>query len=213
VNGSTKMNHVYIVGAGGLGREYLSFIKTDVAYGKDWVIVGFIDSRKEKKGTEIDGLPVVGNENEVTISENTRFTVAVGDTSVKKKIVSNLLKRKAQFISTRTICDIGNRASVGIATLMKNVSISVDCKIGDYVFLDAGVMLGHDVDVGNFSHIGSGAFVGGGAKIGMGVTIHPRALIARGISIGDGAIIGLGAVVLRNVAANQTVIGNPGRSI
>ncbi len=207
------MDLIYIVGAGGLGREYLSFIKNDVAHGKDWVIVGFVDSRKEKKGTQIDGLPVVGNENEVVITEKTKFAIAVGDTDVKKQIVSNLLKRNAKFISTRTICDIGSRSVVGFAILMKNVSISVDCKIGDYVFLDAGVTLGHDVNVGDFSHIGSGVFVGGGVKIGVGVTIHPKASIARNLSIGDGAVIGLGSVVLKDVAANQTVLGNPAKNI
>jgi acetyltransferase-like isoleucine patch superfamily enzyme len=207
------MKHVYIIGAGGLGRELLNQVLGDQAHGRDWVVIGFIDTRKEKKGTTIDGLPVIGDENDVFITENTEFAVAVGYPDIKRQVVENLLKKQAQFISIRTSCDIGDRSVVGKSILMKDVLISIDCKIGDYVFIDAGVTIGHDVQVGDYSHIGSGVFVGGQAKIGNGVTIHPKACIAQNVKIGDGAIIGLGAVVFKDVAENQTMIGNPARAI
>lgn len=207
------MKHVYIIGAGGLGRELLNQILTDQAHGRDWIVIGFIDTREEKKRTSIDGLPVVGNENDVFITENTEFALAIGYPDIKKQVVENLIRKQAQFISIRTSCDIGNRSQVGKSVLMKNVVISVDCKIGDYVFMDAGVTVGHDVEIGDFTHIGSGVFIGGQAKIGKAVTIHPRACIAQNVKIGDGAVIGLGAIVFKDVAENQTVVGNPARNI
>ena len=45
------------------------------------------------------------------------------------------------------------------------------------------------------------------ASIGSGATILP------GITIGEGAIIGAGSVVVKDVADNMIVVGNPARPI
>ena len=43
------------------------------------------------------------------------------------------------------------------------------------------------------------------------VWIGGGAIILPGVTIGDGAVIGAGSVVTRDVAAGQTVAGNPAR--
>ncbi|MEM6275975.1 MAG: sugar O-acetyltransferase [Pseudomonadota bacterium] len=50
-------------------------------------------------------------------------------------------------------------------------------------------------------------------SIGKDVWIGGGALILPGVTIGDDAIIGAGAVVTRDVAAGQTVAGNPARPL
>jgi sugar O-acyltransferase (sialic acid O-acetyltransferase NeuD family) len=207
------MKHIYIVGAGGLGRELLSLMKSDVAFGLHWVVVGFIDSREELKGTEIDGIPVVGGTQDVVISSSTQFAVAVGDVHIKKQIVDELLARNAVFIAIQTQCRVGERSTNGASVFQLDVFVSVDCQIQDYVYLDSNVVIGHDCYVGSYSHIGSGVFIGGRTKIGECVNIHSRAVIAQDITIGEGAVIGLGAVVLKNVPPGATVLGNPARQI
>ena len=47
--------------------------------------------------------------------------------------------------------------------------------------------------------------IGSGAYIGSGVTSR------QGIAIGAGAVVGIGAVVVKDVPANETVVGNPAR--
>jgi maltose O-acetyltransferase len=49
-------------------------------------------------------------------------------------------------------------------------------------------------------HIGRNVWIGGGA------------ILLPGVTIGDDAVIGAGSVVTRNVAAGQTVYGNPARA-
>ena len=48
-------------------------------------------------------------------------------------------------------------------------------------------------------------------RIGCDVWIGGGAIILPGVTIGDGAVIGAGSVVTRDVAADQTVAGNPAR--
>lgn len=205
------MKHIYIVGAGGLGRELLSLMKSDAAFGVHWVVVGFIDSRDAMKGVEVDDLPVVGGTNDVTISTSTQFVVAVGDVERKKQMVDELLARGAKFIPIRTQCRVGERSTNGASVFQLNAFVSVDCKVHDYVYLDSNVVVGHDCEIGNYTHIGSGCFIGGRVKIGERVTIHSRAVIAQNVTIGDGATIGLGAVVFKDVPPSATMLGNPAR--
>jgi maltose O-acetyltransferase len=57
----------------------------------------------------------------------------------------------------------------------------------------------------------SGLEFGRPVTIGRDVWIGGAAIILPGISIGDGAVIGAGSVVTRDVAAGETVTGNPAR--
>jgi maltose O-acetyltransferase len=55
------------------------------------------------------------------------------------------------------------------------------------------------LEFGRPVHIGGDVWIGGGA------------IILPGVTVGDGAVIGAGSVVTRNVAAGETVTGNPAR--
>ncbi|HET8803272.1 MAG TPA: acetyltransferase [Aequorivita sp.] len=76
-----------------------------------------------------------------------------------------------------------------------NVTITHDCKVGDYVELSPGATLLGRCEVGDFSQIGSNA------------TILPD------VVIGKNVIIGAGCVVTKNVPDNSLVVGVPGKII
>jgi sugar O-acyltransferase (sialic acid O-acetyltransferase NeuD family) len=207
------MEYLYIVGAGGLGRELLSLLRRDSACNRDWIIAGFIDSRPELKGSLINGVPVLGGPEVAPTHELARFCIAVGQIGIKKVLVDGLIEKNAQFVPIRTRCEVGDGAQIGNSVLQLNATVSVDAKIGNFVYLDSECSVGHDAEIGDYCHIGRGVFIGGRAKIGEGVNIHSGAMIAQGVSIGNNAEIGLGAVVLRDVAANSIMIGNPARNV
>jgi len=68
-------------------------------------------------------------------------------------------------------------------------------------------IIGHHTEIAPMTSIGGWVEIGENVSIGQGVTIKPRLII------GDGAKLGMGAVVIRNVPAGATVVGNPAAQI
>jgi sugar O-acyltransferase (sialic acid O-acetyltransferase NeuD family) len=205
---------VFIIGAGGWGREALAQMQSDPVCGATWRIGGFLDNRSQiLDGLECD-VPVVGSPESYQPQPDDHFVCAVGDPHARAAYARPLLDKGARFISILTGAFLSPRVHIGQGCfLCHRVQLSPDIWLGDFVNIHGNTMLGHDVHVGHYAQIGAMTFIGGGARIGDFATVHPHATILSGIRIGDGAIVGAGAVVLKDVPAGASVFGNPARII
>ncbi|MEY8311814.1 NeuD/PglB/VioB family sugar acetyltransferase [Oscillospiraceae bacterium 42-9] len=209
------MKDLYIVGAGGCGREVLHIIK-DIhrIQGPRWNIMGFLDDTEDPlKGKECD-YGVVGTIQGYQPKDNDVLVMAIASPQAKQKLVPMLLERGAVFetvIHPRT--DLGEFNSIGKGVVIyPDFGMTVNVKIGDYVtLLCCGI--GHDVKVGNFATISGtcqllgGAVIGDRAFLGCGSTILPHAVVE------NDTYVGAGSVVLRRVKAGKRVFGNPAREM
>jgi acyl-[acyl carrier protein]--UDP-N-acetylglucosamine O-acyltransferase len=73
--------------------------------------------------------------------------------------------------------------------------------------------VGHDVTIGADCEVAPGAVIGGYCVIGDRVKIGINACLKPGVMVGDDARIGMGAVVVKDVPAGVTVVGNPARPL
>ncbi|MAH50359.1 N-acetyltransferase [Candidatus Pacearchaeota archaeon] len=103
---------------------------------------------------------------------------------------------------------IGNDANLGEGVrIQSNAFICNMAKIGDYVFIGQGTIMGNDKHprVNNPSYKRRPPIIESHVNLGMGCVILP------GVRIGRGATIGAGSVVTKDVEPSATMIGNPGR--
>jgi serine O-acetyltransferase len=115
------------------------------------------------------------------------------------------------------------RALSQLARWVTGIEIHPSAKIGVGFFIDhgMGVVIGETAEIGDYVTLFQGVTLGGTGKergkrhptLGNHVVVGAGAKILGGITIGDNVKIGANSVVLKNVTANSTVIGVPGRVI
>ena len=86
-----------------------------------------------------------------------------------------------------------------------------DTVIGEGCKIDNLVHVAHNVVLGKNAVVIANTMIGGSVNIGAGVWVAPSVTIMNQATIGAGATLGLGAVVLKDVAAHQVIVGNPGK--
>ncbi len=206
------MKSLIIVGAGGFGRVLLAQCRGDAACGRDWTVKGFLDNR----GTILDGyntgVAIIGDPLSYVPRPDDVFLVALGDPEEKRRYATPLLDRGASFVNLTTEITRGDNVVMGRGNIFEpKVYFASDIRVDDFVTIGALTIVGHDVHIGSFSHVSSFVMIGGWVDIGPGVTIHPHATILPRVRIGEGATVGAGSVVVRNVPAGSTVMGNPAK--
>lgn len=108
-----------------------------------------------------------------------------------------------------------------LSRFLTGIEIHPGAKIGKSLFIDhgMGVVIGETAIIGDNVLLYQGVTLGGTGlikgrrhpTIGNNVVIGAGAKILGNISIGDNAYIGANAVVIKDVPANSTVVGVPGR--
>jgi len=108
-----------------------------------------------------------------------------------------------------------------IAKFITGIEIHPGAKIGKGLFIDhgMGVIIGETTVIGDNVTLFQGVTLGGTGKergkrhpnIGNNVVVGTGAKVLGNITIGDNSYVGANAVVIKDVPANSTVVGVPGR--
>ena len=209
------MKDLYIVGAGGCGREVLQIVKEiHRLQGPRWNIMGFLDDTEAPlAGKECD-YGVVGTIVDYVPKEDDVLAMAVADPAGKRKVAEMLLASGAVFENIlHPGAYLGEFNSIGIGnTIYGGFSLTVNGRIGNFTTLLCS-LLGHDVQVGDYTTISSLCNIAGHVRIGQGAFLGGNCAVAPHAVIEDGAYVGMGSVVLRRVRAGKKVFGNPAREV
>lgn len=206
--------NLYIVGAGGLGRELLSWLKDSPDCGREWNPVGFLDDDRSvsKKGLP---LPWMGTVEDFEPAADRMVVMGLGNSEPRRKVVQQLQQKGAKFLTYRhPSVIVGDRVEIGEGTVIcPRCILTCDIVVGDFNFLNLCVTVGHDVRTESFVSISSQVDLCGGVVLEESVWIGSGARLIPGRRAGAGARIGAGAVVIRDVVEATTVFGNPAKRV
>lgn len=211
------MKKLYIIGAGGFGREVAWLVERINAIKPTWELQGFLDDDPKKCGVTEGGYCIIGGRDILErLEENVWVVCAVGGASTRKKIIEKILKYDK--VGFATLIDpsvlISSSVKVGEGSIIcAGTILTVDIAIGKHVIINLDCTVGHDVQIGDFATIYPSVNISGCAIVGEEAELGTGAQIIQGQKIGRRTILGAGAVVVRDLPEECTAVGMPARAV
>ncbi len=206
---------VIIFGAKGLAKAALEIFKSNGI-----VVYGFLDDDSTLHGQEIDDVSILGRTDDhgfiKLIGQKCEAFLATDDNPLRKKWVNMLMdsRKVMPMNAVHETAVVSSFASIGHGNFINaRATIGASTTVGQHCIIGAGSILEHDVELNDFVQIGAGSVINAGVKIEEGAFIGSGVTVVSGVTIGKNARIGAGSVVISNIAAKETVFGNPAIAI
>lgn len=212
-----ELKDLYIIGAGGFGREVAWLVERINQVEATWNIKGFIDDNKSIQGHTEDGYPVLGGTDYLLNQQKEIWVIcAVGSAKVRKSIIEKLQVnpniRFATVIDPSVI--LSDRIKIGVGTIIcAGTILTVDINVGNHVIINLDCTLGHDDVIEDFVTIYPSVNVSGNVLVETCAELGTGMQIIQGKKIGKESILGAGAVVVKDIPEKCTAVGSPARVI
>lgn len=211
------MKDLYIIGAGGFGREVAWLVERINQVEATWDIKGFIDDNKAIKGKIEGGYPILGGTDYLLEEKKEIWVVcAVGSAKIRKSIIEktqiNSNIRYATVIDPSVI--LSHRVEIGEgAIICAGTILTVDITIGKHVIINLDCTLGHDDIIEDFVTIYPSVNISGNVIVETCAELGTGMQVIQGKRIGRESILGAGAVVVKDIPEQCTAVGSPARKI
>lgn len=202
------MRDLFIVGAGGFGREAVWTVERINAASQQpsWRVIGFADDDPKKAIGNFEGYPMLGSIEKASKDHpGASVFIAIGDNAIRRKIYAQL--RGHDFPAL-----IDPSAQVSPTTEFKHGTfiapeavVSVGTEIGKFVIINARAGVGHDTKVGDFVNVAPGVSLSGHTTLEDDVFMGTNSCTAPGMTVGKGATVACGTPVMKNVEAGATL--------
>ncbi len=206
------VENISIIGAGGFGREVKLLIDEINLSQKIWSVEGFFDSL-HKPGTLVNGVPVLGGNDDPIRSDCKNFVLAIANPSALKNLSSKFLSAGKSFPNIiHPSASIGNPSlnEIGIGNILTyGFYMTTNIKLGNFNIFNTRVTIGHDVKIGSFNVILPNVQISGNVSIGDENFFGMNSSVLQKKKIGSRNRVGAHSFVITNLSCDQNVFGNP----
>jgi sugar O-acyltransferase (sialic acid O-acetyltransferase NeuD family) len=208
---------LYIVGAGGFGREVHEYaLDARVAAGGApiWV-AGFVDDNLDALHGHDLRARVVARVDDVAPEKDDRFVIAVGDPRLRKQLHLRLAATGARFASiVHPTAYVARETTIGEGVVVGPLSyVGPGARLDDHVAVNPQCAVAHDVQVGDYTVFSPMSAANGDVVLEEGAFLGTAAAILPRLRVGAWAYVGAGAVVRHDVLPGAKLVGVPARTI
>lgn len=212
-----EKKELYIIGAGGFGREAAWLTERINGHDPEWEIKGFIDDNSSIHGTLYGMYPVLGGcDYLLGIKHDVWCVCAIGNAKTRKKVIEKLQDASHIFFATLVDpkAEISGQVSIGEGSIVcAGTIMTVEVRIGKHSHINLDCTIGHDAVLGDFVTLYPSVNVSGQVQIGECTEIGTGSNIIQGKKIGNGTVIGAGTVVIKDMPDDCTAVGSPARIV
>ena len=196
-------NGISLLGAGGYARVIL-----DMLLACELPVNGLYDDHcvGERYGYPVRG-KLLG-----TNGMAGHFLIAVGDNATRKKIALRYELSFTTLSDPSAILSPTVRLGKG-TVVMAGTVVNAGTVIGEHAIINTSASVDHDCVIEDFVHIAPNSTLCGNVTVGEGTLFGAGAVAIPGVKIDKNCIGGAGAVVVNDIPAGTTVVGNPARTI
>lgn len=205
-----------LVGGGGHGAAVIDWIQAGAA---DMQVRGVVDRDETRWGTVLLGVPVLGGDH--LLADLRRqgvewFVVGVGgtkDNGPRQRLFDQAIAAGLEpWTVIHPSAVVARSAILGAGSVVgPGAVINARAVIGRNVIVNTRSVIEHDCEIGDHVHVATGAVLASTVSVGRRAHIGAGAVVRQSVAVGADAVVGAGAVVVRDVSAEQVVVGVPAR--
>lgn len=202
--------NLIIIGAGGHGKVVADTAKIM----NKWENIYFLDN--DTTLCNVVGIDVIGQASDWYnyIDDNDIF-VAIGDNTIRKKIISLLEENKANIATLiHPAAVIADKVTISYGSIvMAGTVINSSTEIGKGCIINTSSSIDHDNLIGEYVHISPGVHTAGNVSIGGLSWLGIGSTVSNNVKINEECIVGAGAVVVKDLTEPGIYLGVPARRV
>ena len=203
------MKDLLILGTGVHALEMIEIVERINRVSPIWDLVGLITADETQVGQELNGARVVGQPDDLHHYPNAGLVPSL----VELKSMGDLpLDHFVSIVDPSTF--ISRTARIGRGCVFyPHCFVGLNAVVDDLVFCMTSSVINHDNVIGSWNVLTTGVQLAGNVTIEPECYLGQSSTIRQYLKIGRHSLIGMGAVVLKDVAPDSVMAGNPARWI